>query len=143
MEKDFKNRYYEEVESHALTKRKLFFLEEENNELKKRLRVVDKRCAKLEQDLEWAVVEAVEQVSVKFEAIIEAQNQKIAALSSILGNDGNNSGTPTSQTPINKDKGIPNSRIKTRKPKGGQRGHQKHTLSPFEDVEVTHHEHHD
>jgi hypothetical protein len=42
--------------------------------------------------------------------------------------DGTNAGIPTSQTPINKKKIIPNTRTKTDKKIGGQPGHKKHKL---------------
>ena len=68
---------------------------------------------------------------------IKALSDEVARLSSILNNDGQNSGTPTSKTPLNKSKVIPNSREKTGKKKGGQPGHEQHTLPPFPEKEVT------
>ncbi|MDF7637856.1 hypothetical protein PT285_00155 [Lactobacillus sp. ESL0791] len=53
--------------------------------------------------------------------------------------DGNNSGLPTSQTKINQKKRIPNSRVKSNKTKGGQKGHTKSSLAPFTAAEVTEH----
>ena len=41
----------------------------------------------------------------------------------VTSHDGSNTGTPTSQVPVNKNKVIPNSRRNTGKPKGGQIGH--------------------
>ncbi|GHU45222.1 hypothetical protein FACS1894190_17310 [Spirochaetia bacterium] len=64
------------------------------------------------------------------------QQKEIGRLKSILNRDGTNSGTPTSQTPINKQKTIPNSREKSEKKKGGQAGHKKCKLNRFLDSEV-------
>lgn len=44
---------------------------------------------------------------------------------------------PTSQTPIGKKKHIPNSRRSSGKKKGGQPGHNKHTLEKLSDDEIT------
>jgi len=57
-----------------------------------------------------------------------------------LNIDGTNAGIPTSQTPINKRKIIPNARVKSSKSIGGQKGHQKHSLKNFSDEEVNEHE---
>jgi rRNA maturation protein Nop10 len=66
-----------------------------------------------------------------------AQLQKeIDRLKGLLNRDGTNSGTPTSQTPNNKKKVIPNSRVKTGKTRGGQYGHSKKKLERFKDEEV-------
>lgn len=70
-------------------------------------------------------------------AKIKALSDEVARLTAILNNDGTNSGTPTSKTPINKSKLIPNSREKSDLPKGGQPGHKQHTLGPVPDDEVT------
>ena len=55
----------------------------------------------------------------------------------MLNIDGTNSGIPTSQTPINKKKVIPNTREKTEKKRGGQNGHKKHKLEKFNEDEIT------
>lgn len=84
---------------------------------------------------------------------IEALNQKIIYLTkelnltklerdkflAKLNTDGTNAGIPTSQTPINKKKIIPNSRVKSDKKIGGQNGHKKHKLEKFCDEEVNEH----
>lgn len=67
-------------------------------------------------------------------AKIEALSNEVAKLTAIIDRDGTTAGIPTSKTPINKNKVIPNSREKTEKSKGGQPGHKKHTLEPFSDL---------
>lgn len=68
---------------------------------------------------------------------IEALKKEVAKLQSKLNNDSTNSGLPTSKTPIGKTKYIPNTREKTGKSKGGQKGHPKHKLIPFKEDEIT------
>ena len=68
--------------------------------------------------------------------IIEEKDREIARLKGLLNNDGTNAGIPTSQTPINKKKIIPNTRVKTGKSVGGQEGHPKHKLERFKDEEI-------
>lgn len=64
------------------------------------------------------------------------KNQYLAKLNI----DGTNSGIPTSQTPINKKKVIPNSRVKTDNKIGGQPKHKKHKLERFNDEEINENE---
>ena len=54
-----------------------------------------------------------------------------------MDTDSSNSGTPTSKTPINKKKGIPNSRKKTENHIGGQKGHLKSKLEKFKENEMS------
>lgn len=68
---------------------------------------------------------------------IEALKEKLAKMQSQLDNDSTNSGLPTSKTMIGKKKYIPNTREKTDKNKGGQKGHNKHKLIPFSEEETT------
>ena len=68
--------------------------------------------------------------------LIEKHEYEIARLKALLNIDGTNHGIPTSMTPINKKKVIPNTREKSSKPKGGQVGHQKHKLEKFKDEEI-------
>ena len=94
-------------------------LKEENESLKARLKNSQAR-----QDLES-------------EGKIQALSNEVARLHAILNNDGTNSGTPTSRTPLNKKKVVPNSRQHTGKKRGGQPGHVKASLSAFPEGEVT------
>ena len=68
---------------------------------------------------------------------IKALKIALAKKQSQLDNDSTNSGLPTSKTPIGKKKYIPNSREKTDKKIGGQKGHKKHKLEPFAYNEAT------
>lgn len=67
---------------------------------------------------------------------IEEKDKEIARLKALLNIDGTNAGIPTSQTPINKKKIIPNTRTKSDKKIGGQLGHKKHKLEKFNDEEI-------
>ncbi len=71
------------------------------------------------------------------DAQIEALKRQISKMQSIMDNDSTNSGLPTSKTPIGKQKYIPNTREKTDKNKGGQKGHKKSKLVPFKKEEAT------
>ena len=78
-----------------------------------------------------------EELLAQKNAIIKELENRLAHELALKGHDGTNTGTPTSQTPIEKKKIIPNSRRSTGKKKGGQPGHKKHILTPPEDSEVT------
>ena len=67
---------------------------------------------------------------------LEDKDKEIARLKALLNIDGTNAGIPTSQTPINKKKIIPNTRTKSDKKIGGQLGHKKHKLEKFNDEEI-------
>lgn len=94
-------------------------LKEENESLKARLENCQAR-----KDLES-------------EGKIQALSNEVARLHAILNNDGTNSGTPTSRTPLNKKKVVPNSRQHADRNRGGQPGHAKASLSAFSEDEVT------
>ena len=79
----------------------------------------------------------LEDEKAELEAQIKALKKEVARLSGIIDLDGNNSGTPTSKTPLHKKKKVPNSRQKTEKKKGGQKGHPKAKLPAFSEEEVT------
>lgn len=68
---------------------------------------------------------------------MNALEDEIIRLNALIHTDGTNSGTPTSQTPLNKNKVIPNSREKTDRSKGGQPKHEKHSLASFPESEIT------
>ena len=106
-------------------------LEKENADLKAENEKLRKQVASLK-----------EHGSAEAEAKIQALSNEVGRLTAILNNDGTNSGTPTSKTPLSKKKAIPNAREKSGKKKGGQPGHEKHTLDPIAEGEVTEEEDH-
>jgi len=71
------------------------------------------------------------------EAVIKELKNELRHLHAIAGHDGTNTGIPTSQTPIRKEKVIPNSRKATGKKRGGQVGHKQHVLESFAADEIT------
>jgi len=73
----------------------------------------------------------------KADAKIKALSDEVARLTALLNRDGTNTGTPTSKTPLNKKKVIPNSREKNGRSKGGQQGHSKHSMKAFSSEEIT------
>ena len=75
--------------------------------------------------------------------VILEKDAEINRLKSLLNIDGTNAGIPTSMTPINKKKVIPNTRVKTDKKIGGQEGHKKHKLEKFKDEEINENEKHE
>ena len=79
---------------------------------------------------------------------LEAQLQELKAeqenlirenlrLQALLNLNGRNSGLPTSKTPVNQKKVIPNLRRKTSRAIGGQPGHAKKKLEAFHEEEIT------
>jgi len=81
--------------------------------------------------------EKIEQKIKEQEIKIEQQQYEIERLKALLNMDGTNHGIPTSQTPINKKKIIPNTREKSEQTRGAKIGHQKHNLEKFKDDEIT------
>lgn len=63
------------------------------------------------------------------DAIIKTLSEEYARVSAQLGRNSSNTNLPTSKTPINQKKLIPNSRRSSGKPKGCQFGHEKHQLN--------------
>ena len=90
----------------------------------------------LRQSKETAKKQHAEALAEK-DAIIKELQNRLAHAEALLNHDGSNTGTPTSQTPTNKDKVIPNSRRNSGKPKGGQVGHTKSSLEGPDDSEIT------
>lgn len=75
-------------------------------------------------------------------AQIAALKEALLAEKAKADTDGTNSSLPTSKTPIGKEKVIPNSREKSNKNRGGQTGHEKHSLAPLDASEVNDFEDH-
>ena len=97
-------------------------LENQNNNLRK-----------IEEQLKNKVKELEEEQ----EKLLKEKDFEIAKLKALLNMDGTTHGIPTSQTPINKKKVIPNTRENSNKTKGDQIGHKKHKLEKFKDEEVS------
>ena len=70
--------------------------------------------------------EKYEEALTEKDAVIKELQNRLAHAEALLNHDSTNTGTPTGQTPPNKNKVIPNSRRSSGKPKGGQKGHEKH-----------------
>ena len=105
-------------------------LNEEKDNLKNSLKYYKDNIEKIVQK---AVEKAVKEIALE-NAKLKEENER---LKRILNQDSNNTGIPTSKTPIGKEKTIPNSREKTNLKKGGQLGHKKHKLEKFKDDEIT------
>jgi transposase len=73
----------------------------------------------------------------KKDAIIKELSNKVAHLAAIAAHDGTNTGISTAATPIGKKKLNPNSRISSGRKRGGQEGHAKRFLQPFDERDVT------
>ena len=99
----------------------------------------DSEIARLQRlyEIERKEKERAQAMVAECEAQIEALKREVARLNGILAMDGTNSGTPTSKTPINKEKVVPNARVRTGKKRGGQPGHPKAKLKGFAEEEVT------
>lgn len=94
------------------------------------------KCKQVEQLDKEAYEKYSKIIDEKDKALIE-KDKEIERLKSLLNLDGTNAGIPTSKTPFNKKKVVPNSREKSNKKIGGQLGHKKHKLEKFNDDEVT------
>lgn len=103
-----------------------------SNQLKTR----DKQLEIAINDFENNAREKYQPIIDEKDKIIEEKDKEIARLKALLNIDGTNAGIPTSQTPINKKKIIPNTRVKSDKKIGGQEGHKKHKLEKFDDEEI-------
>ena len=91
---------------------------------------------KSDEKLAAVIAEYEEKIEEKDSIINELKN-KLAHAGALLGRDSTNTGTPTSRTPPDKEKRIPNARAKTGRPKGGQTGHEKHSLEKPDESDVT------
>ena len=100
------------------------------------LRDCDNKILEIQADCQRQLKEQQEE-SEKKDAIIEELKGRLAHAEALLNRDGTNSGTPTSQTPRNKNKRVPNTRPETDTSKGGQEGHKKHDLKEPDEGEVT------
>lgn len=134
------------TKENKLLKLRLDILESENQRL-------ERNCNKQEKIIENIEIKNQYIIDEK-NKIIEAQNKKIIELVNQLNLtkyerdmylaklniDGTNAGIPTSQTPINKKKVIPNSRKNTGGKIGGKFNHTKSKLERFKDEEINENE---
>lgn len=79
----------------------------------------------------------------EYQKRLEDQERVIEKLKHQMNLDGTTSGIPTSQTRINQKKIIPNSRKKSEKALGGQKGHRIHKLEKLKQEEITEEENHE
>ena len=86
-----------------------------------------------------SITELYEERIAEKDAVIEALKAELAHKEALLNRDSTNTSLPTGQTPPGKEKRVPNGRQSSGKPKGGQPGHDKHTLEkpPMEEVNDT------
>lgn len=68
---------------------------------------------------------------------IKALKEELCRIKAELDHDGTTNGIPTSQTPRDKKKVIPNTRERSGRKRGGQPGHRKSSMTAFEEEEVT------
>lgn len=122
----------------------------EYKELKHNYSLLERRYTYIVNKVDEIKEETYKKVSEKYDNVISEKDKIIAEkdmeierLKALLNMDGTSTGMPTSQTPINKNKIIPNSREKTNKKVGGQKGHEKHKLEKFEESEVNEHIEHE
>ena len=95
---------------------------EENKQLKYEYQLLQLRYNTKEKQLNIAIENFEKNAKEKYQPLldekdkkIEVQNKEIARLKTLLNIDGTSAGIPTSQTPINKKKVIPNTRTKSDK----------------------------
>lgn len=151
---NYANSLYNDYEKEIIERKRA---EKQNKLLKLRNDILESENQRLEKaiiKIKQNVIEEKEKIINEKEKEIEALKSKIVELTkeldltkyerdrylAKLNIDGTTAGIPTSQTPINKKKIIPNSRKKTDNKIGGQENHKKHKLEKFEDDEINEHE---
>ena len=149
MASNYSNFLYKDYEKEVNKNKKLY---EENKILLLRAQVAENEQQRLENE-KAKIIDENNKILAEKEKEIEAYKQKIIELSkqldittyerdnylAKLGIDGNDSGLPTSQTPINKKKLTPNSRKNTGGKIGAKDGHKKSKLEKFNDEEINEH----
>lgn len=117
------------------------------DELRAEIRGLQETIRRLE-DKKWATErqcdDKVAKLKMKYEeklyekdCVIERLENELAHALALLSHDGTNTNLSTSQTPPGKKKRIPNTRTKTDRLKGGQPGHEMHTLQVPDGAEIT------
>ena len=146
MPSNYSNNLYNDYEKLVIKNKELI---QENKFLKLQVDVAEyeqQRLEKIAFQKEKQVEEANNEINALKNQIIELtkklnmteyeRDQYLAKLNI----DGTNAGIPTSQTPINKNKLIPNSRKNTGGKIGGQLVHPKYKLNKFDDKEINENE---
>ena len=102
-------------------------LEKAQERVLEKQRTQDEEIKRLQRlyELERKERDRLEREAAELRAENEALKREVARLKGIVDLDGSNSGMPTSRTPLHKKKRIPNTREKSGKNKGGQKGHGK------------------
>lgn len=112
----------------------------ENEALHTEVKLLQRQAQLLEKEIAYRKKLEKELLELKNEhENLVKENLRLQAL---LGLNGKNSGIPTSKTPLNQKKVIPNSRQKSSRTIGGQPGHAKKKLEAFSPEEVTENEIH-
>ena len=89
------------------------------------------------ENIEKIISEAVKKATNEMMKELNKVKEENEHLKRILNHNSSNTGIPTSKTKIGEEKRIPNSREKSNKLKGGQKGHKKSKLERFKDNEIT------
>ena len=94
----------------------------ENRQLKYEYQLLDKKLKNKNKQLEIAINNFEINAKIKYQPLLDEKDKQlkekdkeIVRLKALLNIDGTNAGIPTSQTPINKKKIIPNTRTKSDK----------------------------
>ena len=130
--KDIEDKYKQEVRE---LKRQLAIKEDLEQRLEKKLEMQELESTKIINEKEAEIYVLKKKIIEQAKELDITKGERDKYLAS-LNIDGTTGGIPTSMTPINKRKIIPNSREKSGKVKGGQLGHKKHKLEKFKDEEI-------
>ena len=128
LDEKFTNERSEKIEilqEHAEFLKERSYLQQENEQLHNELN-------KLKKDLDKSYQTIQEQSD-----IIHGLADKLKKAEAKLMRDGTNSGIPTSLTPFNKTKVIPNCRKPTERNRGGQPNHERHILETPKHIDET------
>ena len=109
------------------------------DQIKRMKREHDKEISQLQKqiDKQKYLAELFQGRDEEKQGQIEALKNETARLAARLDTDGTTSSLPTSRTPLDKDKVRPNSREKTGRKRGGQKGHKKSAMPECTVVEET------
>lgn len=116
---------------------------EEYKQLKYEYQLLQSKLETRDKQLKIAIEDFENNAKAKYQPLLDEKDKQlnekdkeIERLKALLNMDGTNAGIPTSRTPLNKKKVIPNTRVKSDKNKGGQKEHKKHKLEKFKEEEI-------